>query len=44
MIERHHPKVAFVVVMGATTLLATGLHGLEAGIWACALLVSRRAT
>ena len=24
----------FVVVMGAATLLATSLHGMEAGIWA----------
>ena len=36
MIERRHPRVAFVVVVGATTLLATCLHGLEAGIWALA--------
>src|SRR5271167_2984492 len=36
MIERRHPKVAFVVVLGATTLLATCLHGLEAAIWALA--------
>lgn len=35
-IERRHPKVAFVVVLGATTLLATCLHGLEAGVWAYA--------
>jgi len=36
MIERRHPKVAFVVVLGVTTLLATCLHGLEAAIWAFA--------
>lgn len=36
MMERRHPRVAFVVVVGATTLLATCLHGLEAGIWALA--------
>ena len=36
MIERRHPKVALVVVLGATTLLATCLHGIEAGIWAVA--------
>jgi len=36
MIERRHPKIAFVVVVGATTLLATSLHGIEAGIWAFA--------
>ncbi len=34
MIERHRPKVAFVVVVGATTLLATGLHALEGLMWA----------
>ena len=36
MIERHHPRTAFVVVVGATTLLATCLHGFEAGFWAVA--------
>ena len=36
MIERHHPRTAFVVVVGATTLLATCLHGFEAGFWAIA--------
>jgi hypothetical protein len=35
-IERHRPKISFVVVLGTTTLLATLLHGLEAGIWAYA--------
>src|SRR5664279_3354159 len=35
-IERHHPKAAFIVVVGATTLSATCLHGIEAGIWAFA--------
>ena len=35
-IERLHPRLAFVLVVGATTLLATTLHGLEAGIWATA--------
>jgi hypothetical protein len=35
-IERRHPKLAFVLVVGATTLLATCLHGFEAGIWAVA--------
>ena len=35
MIERHRPK-AVLVVMGATTLLATCLHAIEAGIWAFA--------
>ena len=36
MIERRHPRIAFVVVLGTTTLLATCLHGFEAGIWALA--------
>jgi hypothetical protein len=35
-IERRHPKIAFVVVLGATTLLATCVHGIEAGVWASA--------
>jgi hypothetical protein len=35
-IERRHPKIAFVVVLGATTLLATCVHGIEAGVWAFA--------
>ena len=39
MIARHHPKIAFVVVVGVTTLLATCLHGIEAGIWAVAYRV-----
>jgi hypothetical protein len=34
--ERRHTTVAFVVVVGATTLLATVLHAIEAGIWAAA--------
>ena len=29
-----HPGTMFVVVMGATTLSATVLHGIEAAIWA----------
>ena len=36
MMERRHPTLVFVVVMGTVTLLATCLHGLEAGIWAAA--------
>jgi len=36
MIGRRHLKIAFVVVVGVTTLLATCLHGIEAGIWAVA--------
>lgn len=35
-IERRHPKLAFVVVLAATTLLATCAHGIEAGVWAVA--------
>ena len=31
-----HPTGLFAVIMGTTTLLATTLHGLEAGIWALA--------
>jgi MFS superfamily sulfate permease-like transporter len=31
-----HPTATFVVVLGATTLFATSLHGIEAGIWAAA--------
>ena len=34
MFERRHPTVVFVVVVGATTLVATCLHAVEAGIWA----------
>ena len=34
--ERRHPTVAFVMVVGTTTLLATCLHAIEAGIWAAA--------
>jgi hypothetical protein len=36
--ERSHPRVAFVVVLGATTLLATCLHGIDAAVWAFAYL------
>jgi hypothetical protein len=38
-IHRRHPTTVFMVVMGATTLLATSLHSLEAGIWATAYRV-----
>jgi hypothetical protein len=31
---RRYPMLAFAEVMGTTTLLATTLHALEAGIWA----------
>jgi hypothetical protein len=34
--ERHHPTVVFVAVVGTTTLWATCLHALEAGLWAAA--------
>jgi len=33
-LERRHPTAAFVALLGATTLLATCLHALEAGLWA----------
>ena len=33
-IVRRHPTSAFALVMGVTTLLATMMHGIEAGIWA----------
>lgn len=35
-IGRRYPIAGFAVVVGATTLLATCLHGLEAFIWAAA--------
>jgi hypothetical protein len=35
-LQRRHPTAAFVIVMGATTLLATSLHAIEAGIWGIA--------
>ena len=38
-IMKHRTTGAFVVVMGATTLLATILHGLEAAIWTVAYCV-----
>ena len=34
-----HPTYQFVLVVGATTLLASVLHGIEAGCWAVAYLV-----
>jgi hypothetical protein len=33
-IGRRHPKVAFLVATGTTTLWATVLHAIEIGIWA----------
>ncbi len=38
-IEHRHPMGVFVAVMGATTLLATSLHALEAAIWGYAYLL-----
>jgi hypothetical protein len=37
--KRNRPKAVFAVVIGATTLLATILHGIEAAIWAVAYCV-----
>jgi|SRR5271165_2549918 len=37
--RRRHPTAVFVMVVGATTLLATCLHALEAGLWAIAYLI-----
>lgn len=34
--RRRHPQIAFVVVLGASTLLATLLHAIETAIWAFA--------
>jgi hypothetical protein len=36
MIQRRHATAVFVVVIGAATLAVTGLHGMEAAIWAVA--------
>jgi hypothetical protein len=38
-IARHHPTSAFVLLLGTTTLVATILHWIEAGIWAIAYRV-----
>jgi hypothetical protein len=35
-VKRRYPTSAFAVVVGGTTLLATFLHAIEAGIWAIA--------
>ena len=40
--NRRHFITVFTLVMGATTLLATILHALEAGIWAVAYRGSAR--
>ena len=37
--ESRHPTLMFVLVVGTTTLLATSMHALEAGIWAMAYRV-----
>jgi hypothetical protein len=34
--QRRYPGVAFAAVLGTATLLASGLHAAEAGIWALA--------
>ncbi len=36
---RGRPMTALVIVAGSTTLLATCLHGTEAGVWATAYLI-----
>jgi hypothetical protein len=35
-IMRRHPTLGFALIMGATTLLASLMHGMEVGIWAVA--------
>jgi hypothetical protein len=39
MMRHRHRTVAFAVVVGATTLLATVLHATETGVWAVAYCV-----
>jgi hypothetical protein len=34
LVQRRYPTALFAAVVGATTLLATCLHAIEAGIWA----------
>jgi hypothetical protein len=34
--QKYHPTAVFVAIVGATTLSATILHGMEAGVWALA--------
>lgn len=36
MVGRIHPRIAFISVVGSTTLFAICLHGIEAIIWAAA--------
>ena len=38
-IEHRYPMITFVTIVGGTTLLATSLHALEAGIWGFAYLI-----
>jgi len=38
-IKDRRPNSGFAIVVGTTTLLATVLHGIEAGIWAAAFIV-----
>jgi hypothetical protein len=35
-IKLRYPRIAFAIVIGASTLLATFLHAIETGIWAIA--------
>jgi hypothetical protein len=35
-IKRRYPRIAFAVVIGASTLFATFLHAIETGLWAIA--------
>ena len=36
MVKRRYPRITSIVVMSATTLLATSLHAMEAAMWASA--------
>ena len=36
IMQHRYPTAVFVVIMGGTVLLVTGLHGIEAGIWPAA--------
>jgi hypothetical protein len=39
LMERHHPRAAFLRLVASMTMLATCLHGIEAAIWAIAYLL-----
>ncbi len=39
IIKGRRPMAVLVAITGATTMLATSLHGIEAGIWAAAYLI-----